>query len=168
MIVHPLPSEISLLEELHYVLNGKDVIRGTGTIVVTGNTPFPFILSHSLPCTICFDALLVDLTTYPEYSVTNSYHASVRLSSAIDTIIFNHLSDSQLCTREKQIKVARERGLLGQYWSTPAWPVSVRNGVRKALSEKVVGLLNIDGLWSATKWDWGICVVAGLEFCRFE
>ena len=61
---------------------------------------------------------------------------------------------------------AKELGLKSRYWSTPAWPVGWRNRVWESLMELGADVLNVDDLTAAARWDWQMCVVAGINICN--
>ncbi|KAF2795927.1 hypothetical protein K505DRAFT_238891 [Melanomma pulvis-pyrius CBS 109.77] len=144
--------------------DGENVIQGPLTIVGTGNTPFDLVQQNSTNRFIFFDAPLPDISN-PIYNTTNSYYASVQMNKAIGHIMFNKLKESQVETIKSQIKAAEEKGLKSRYWDTPGWPISLRDRVWFLLSENGVGMLNVDDLVSATRWNWNWCVVAGLNLC---
>lgn len=149
----------------HY--NGSALVVGPVTVVGTGNTPFSSVLSNitNPHRDIFFDAPLTALSSSPEYTPQNSYYASTSLSAAIGRTWFNKISSSQQETLKSQIKIANERGLVSRYWDLPAWPVSFRTNVWKILKENEVGVLNVDDLVAATRWNWKLCSVMGLYLC---
>jgi hypothetical protein len=75
------------------------------------------------------------------------------------------ITSKQEKTLKQQIQAAEDKGLKSRYWGTPAWPISVRDSVWVKLMELGVGMLNVDDLVSATRWNWGLCVVAGIVLC---
>lgn len=149
----------------HY--NGTTLVPGPITVVGTGNTPFSSIISNATNPhrDIFFDAPLTTLASSPEYTSQNSHYASTSLSAAIGKTWFNKISSSQVETLKSQTKVAKERGLVSRYWDLPAWPVSFRTNVWKILEENEVGVLNVDDLVAATRWNWKLCSVMGLDLC---
>lgn len=70
-----------------------------------------------------------------------------------------------------QVARAREVGLRSRYWDTVAWPVGWRNWIWGELVElegiggRGGGMLNVDDLRAASRWDWGMCVVGGVDVC---
>lgn len=144
--------------------DGKKVVPGPLTIVGTGNTPFDLVEQTNTNRFIFFDAPLDDISN-PTYTSENSYYASAKLSKAVGPVWFNKLRSSQIETIKSQINAAKEKGLKSRYWSTPSWPVSLRDKVWFTLTENDVGMLNVDDLESATRWNWNWCVVAGLNLC---
>jgi hypothetical protein len=144
--------------------DGTALVKGPLTIVGTGNTPFELVRANNTNRFVFFDAPLEDISN-PEYTKENSHYASVKMSKAIGFIWLNKLSSGQMDTLKTQITAASDKGLLSRYWSTPSWPISLRNKVWFALSENNVGMLNVDDLDGATRWDWNWCVVAGLSLC---
>ncbi|KAF2473385.1 uncharacterized protein BDR25DRAFT_387595 [Lindgomyces ingoldianus] len=162
------PVLISQLEPLHKkgwltYFNGAEVVQGPLTIVGTGNTPFDLVLANTNRY-IFFDAALDDVSN-EKYTKENSYYASVQLNKAIGHIWLNRLTSSQVNTLKKQIKAAADKGLKSRYWDTPSWPISLRDKVWFTLTENDVGMLNVDDLTSATRWNWNWCVIAGLTLC---
>lgn len=144
--------------------NGTTLIQGPLTIVGTGNTPFSLVQQNSTNRYIFFDAPLLTISS-DEYNSTNSYYASTNMKAAIGRIWLDRLSRSQVNTIGAQIQAADDKGLRSRYWDTPAWPISLRNSVWRRLMERGVGMLNVDDLVGATKWDWDMCVVAGIRLC---
>lgn len=88
------------------------------------------------------------------FSAQNSYYASAKFSKAVGHTFF-YLSDRQIDIIRGQIRGAHARGLKARYWSTPAWPVGLRNRVWKVLVEEGVDYLNGDDLRGMSRWDWG-------------
>lgn len=145
--------------------NGSAVIRGPITVVGTGNTPFDLVVSNSTYRDILFDAPLNELDSDSKYNLTNSHYASVSFSKALGHMWFNKLSSKQIKTVQKLIAVAESKGLISRYWDTPAWPVSFRTSIWKTLQENGVGMLNVDDLVAASRWNWKQCSIMGLELC---
>ncbi|RDL41738.1 PLC-like phosphodiesterase [Venustampulla echinocandica] len=145
--------------------NGSTVVPGLITVVGTGNTPFDQVIANSTYRDIFFDAPLSDLAAESKYTSENSYYASVSLSKSPGRTWFNKLSSKQVDTIKEQIKVADDRGLVSRYWDIPAWPVSLRTSVWEVLAQNGVGLLNVDNLAAASRWNWKFCTVLGLDLC---
>jgi hypothetical protein len=134
------------------------------TVVATGEAPFDLILQ--LPThDVFFDAPLEQLDKTNNYTAANSYFASVSMGKAIGKVSSGGLTGGQIATVKNQAVAALEKSLLSRYWDTPSWPLSKRNKVWEALSDQGVGLLNVDSLETATRWDWRWCTVAGLNLC---
>lgn len=144
--------------------DGTNLVKGPLTIVATGKAPFELVQANNSNRFVFFDAPLQDISN-PKYTSENSYYASAKLSKAVGIVWFNSLSSAQMDTMKSQITAASDKGLLSRYYSTPSWPISLRNKVWFALSENEVGMLNVDDLDGATRWDWNWCVVAGLSLC---
>lgn len=144
--------------------DGEKVYRGPLTIVGTGNTPLELVQSRPTNRFVFFDAPISSVSD-TMYNYTNSYYASASLKDAIGKLWLNRLSTDQEETLRKQIKTVEEKGLKSRYWDTPGWPISVRDMLWFKLTELGVGVLNVDDLASATKWNWYQCVVAGLKLC---
>jgi hypothetical protein len=144
--------------------NGDELVQGPLTIVGTGNTPFELVQQNSTNRFIFFDAPLLDISNVL-YNATNSHYASVQMNKAIGRVMFNKLKGSQVELLRKQIEAATEKGLKSRYWDTPAWPITLRDKVWMKLEELGTGMLNVDDLVSATRWNWNWCTVAGLNLC---
>jgi hypothetical protein len=134
------------------------------TVVATGNALLESILQ--LPTQdVFFDAPLDQLDKTNSYTAENSYFASVSMGKAVGKVPFGGLNGGQISTVSKQAMVAQEKGLVSRYWDTPSWPLSTRNKIWETLVDQGVGLLNVDSLETATRWDWRWCTVAGLNIC---
>jgi glycerophosphoryl diester phosphodiesterase len=144
--------------------DGKTLIQGPLTVVGTGNTPFELVQQNSTNRYIFYDAPLRSISE-PQYNSTNSYYASSRLKAAIGGIWSGKFSKKQENILKQQIQAAEDKGLKSRYWDTPAWPISMRDTVWERLMHLGIGVLNVDDLASATRWNWGFCVVAGFVLC---
>lgn len=144
--------------------NGTDIIPGPLTIVGTGNAPFDLIQAKSTNRFIFYDAPLLSVSD-EQYNTTNSLYASTNLKAAVGSVWGSGMSGGQLDKVKEQVQAAAEKGLKSRYWDTPDWPIGLRDGVWRSLLEAGVGSLNVDALVSATSWDWGWCVVAGIALC---
>jgi glycerophosphoryl diester phosphodiesterase len=144
--------------------DGEEMYRGPLTVVGTGNTPLELVQSSPTNRFVFFDAPLHSVSD-DNYNSTNSYYASASLKDAIGKLWFNRLSPKQEQTLKTQIKMAHGKGLNSRYWDTPGWPISVRDAIWFKLTELQVGMLNVDDLVSATRWNWNWCIVAGLTLC---
>lgn len=91
-----------------------------------------------------------------QFDSTNSYYASVSFGRSIGWLWFSHISESQMKLIRGQIQGAHRRGLKARYWSTPKWPIGLRNKAWKLLVEEGVDYLNGDDLRGMTRMDWGI------------
>ncbi|KAJ4377800.1 Altered inheritance of mitochondria protein 6 [Neocucurbitaria cava] len=151
--------------------DGEKLIQGPLTIVGTGNTPFDLVQQNSTDRFIFFDAPLLSLSSSSDgdkYNTTNSYYASTNMKAAIGRIwphTTHKLSSKQVDTIQSQIKAAEDKGLKSRYWDTPPWPIALRDNVWSTLMDAGVGMLNVDDLVSASRWNWGWCVVAGIALC---
>jgi hypothetical protein len=144
--------------------NGTALHRGALTVVGTGNAPFDLVQQNATNRFVFFDAPLLEVAD-EQYDTTNSYYASVQMKSAVGRLWFGGLSAEQEDRLEQQIRVAEQKGLKSRYWGEPGWPISLRDRVWRKLMELGVGMLNVDDLVSATRWNWDLCVVAGLVLC---
>lgn len=142
----------------------KKIVPGPITIVGTGNAPFDLIIANNTYRDVFYDAPLDDLDSN-RFNSSNSYFASAALGQAVGQPILGHFNAQSMTKLTSQIANAEARGLLSRYWDTPAWPVSARDRVWNALVENGVGMLNVDALDSAARWNWDWCVVAGLSLC---
>lgn len=134
------------------------------TVVVTGNAPFDLVVANSTHRDIFYDAPLEDVQN-ERYSAQNSYYASTSWRRAIGYRGFGGLRKAQRATLQRQIRQASEKGLISRYWDTPGWPVSLRNDIWRLLVTNDVGILNVDELVEASRWDWTWCQIAGLVLC---
>ncbi len=129
--------------------NGTAITRGAVTVIGTGNTP----LDQVAPVDdrdYFFDANLALLgTTQANITSDISPIASTQFSRYIGEINGTEFNSTQLQTLESQLQVAREKGIGGRYWDTPAWPISTRNAVWTELTRAGVALLNADDLLAA-------------------
>ncbi|KAF2006840.1 hypothetical protein P154DRAFT_420942 [Amniculicola lignicola CBS 123094] len=144
--------------------NGTELVPGPLTIVATGDAPFDLIQANNTDRFVFLDAPLDDISN-PAYTSENSYYASVSLSQAVGHVWFNRLSSKQVDIIKTQIKAAADKGLKSRYWSTPSWPISFRDKIWFTLVSNHVGMLNVDDLAGATRWNWHWCVIAGLRLC---
>lgn len=161
-----------LLEQLQPLRNkdwltyydGSVLHQGPLTIVGTGNTPFDLVQQSFTDRFIFFDAPLLSISD-ERYNTTNSHYASVEMKKAIGHIWLNRLSAKQTDKLSEQTKAANAKGLKSRYWGEPRWPITLRDRVWLKLTELGVGMLNVDDLVSATRWNWEWCIVAGLALC---
>lgn len=136
------------------------------TIVATGETRFQDVISNTTYRDVFFDAPLGDIAN-PIYDTSNSYYASSSVKNAVGNIWFGRFSGKQIETIGKQIGEAESKGLKSRYWGTVNWPIGWRDYVWKTLVEKGVSVLNVDAVEEAARWDWGVCIVAGLVLCGY-
>jgi hypothetical protein len=160
-----LLSQLAPLREKNWLTyyDGETLHQGPLTIVGTGNTPFDLIQAAATDRYIFFDAPLLSVSN--DYNTTNSYYASSALSSAVGKVWFATMSSGQIERVKEQVEAADAKGLKSRYWGTPSWPIGRRDEVWKVLMGAGVGVLNVDDLVSATMWNWGWCVVAGIALC---
>lgn len=142
--------------------NTKTMIQRPITVVGTGNTPFNLVLANSIYRDIFFDAPLDNLNN--TYTSENSYYASVSFQKSVGKVWFRP-SASQADKVNSQIEAASQRGLKARYWDIPNWPISRRNKIWTLLVESGIGVLNVDDVSSAGRWNWDWCIVAGLSLC---
>lgn len=88
------------------------------------------------------------------YTIFNSYFASVPFGKVFGHLNHDRFSDDQMKTLRGQVQAAHQRGLKARYWDLPFWPISLRNHVWDVLVKEGVDLLNVDDLEGATKRDW--------------
>jgi len=141
-------SQLQPLRDAGYLttFNGTGITPGPVTVIGTGNTP----LDQVQPVQnrdYFFDANLALLsTTQSNITAFVSPVASTQFSKYFGTINGTTFNDTQIATLSQHLAVANEKGILGRYWDTPAWPIATRNAVWSTLIEAGVGLLNADDL----------------------
>ncbi|KAF2435074.1 hypothetical protein EJ08DRAFT_388789 [Tothia fuscella] len=136
------------------------------TIVATGNALFDLVIANKTRRDIFYDAPLTNLPGDTIYNANNSYYASTSLPDAIGKIHHMRLSADQKAQITGQVERAEELGLKSRYWDTPSWPVGWRNRAWQTLIELGADVLNVDDLQAAARWDWQMCVVAGVNICN--
>ncbi|KAH8804835.1 hypothetical protein F5884DRAFT_428500 [Xylogone sp. PMI_703] len=137
------------------------------TIVASGSAPFSSILANTTYRDVFYDAPLNKLSeANTPYNSNNSYYASASLGAGVGKVWFGKLSGGQARKAEAQIQRAGELGLMSRYWDTPSWPVGWRNRVWERLVGLGESVLNADDLTAAARWDWEMCVVAGVNICN--
>ncbi|KAF2825566.1 hypothetical protein CC86DRAFT_394511 [Ophiobolus disseminans] len=168
---------LEALREKNYLtyFDGKTTHGRAVTVVATGNAPFDMINANSTYRDIFFDAPLASMPDSDSTSIqargggqgtvgtlpnshfdsTNSYYASVDFRRAIGFVWWGTLSSKQLALVRGQIKGAHQRGLKARYWSTPKWPIGLRNRVWRLLVDEGVDYLNGDDLRGMTSLEWG-------------
>jgi hypothetical protein len=140
------------------------ITPGPLTIVASGNARYEDVTSNTTHRDIFLDAPLASISD-SKYNTTNSYYASISLKEAVGYLWAGKFSSSQLQTVKGQIKAASGKGLKARYWDTVSWPIPWRNEVWTTLMDEGTGMLNVDELESAAKWNWNFCVVAGFVLC---
>lgn len=151
--------------------NGTHVVPGPITHVATGNTPFAAVLnstfSNATYRTVFFDAPLHSLSSTDQYNISNSFYSSTSLASLFhgERIPDSGLKKHQYTLLKAQIDEASSLGLVSRYWDIPAWPVARRMRIWRQLEEMGVGMLNVDAVEVAARWNWRVCGVFGLELC---
>ncbi|RHZ70729.1 hypothetical protein CDV55_107215 [Aspergillus turcosus] len=146
------------------VLTSKTLVCDPVTVVGTGNTVFELVVAEE-DRYVFFDAPLNELARNSTYTLENSYYASVSLKKAVGVVWPWGPTDNQKQAVQKMISAASERGLLSRFWDIPSWPVSLRMRVWRFLVDSGVGMLNVDDVVEATRWNWDWCIVAGLVLC---
>lgn len=149
----------------HWNDTTKSIVPGPITIVASGNAPFDLVTANDTYRDIFYDAPLDDLGS-GKYNISNSFYASAALGKAIGKTTLGSFTVQEKAVLTSQVSNARSQGLLSRYWDTPAWPVNVRDRVWNTLMDHEVGMLNVDSLDSATRWNWDWCNVAGLVLCE--
>ncbi|KAJ9397100.1 hypothetical protein DTO282F9_6033 [Paecilomyces variotii] len=161
--------------------NGTAVVQRPITVVATGYAPFHLIVANSTYRDIFLDAPLDKLRfrdpspfdqpaleqeaqqqqeqeegeyISEDYSLSNSYYASVDFRKAIGPLFHNRFSQAQLELLRDQVRAAHTRGLKVRYWGTPTWPRGLRNHIWHILVREGVDLINVDDLREATMQDW--------------
>lgn len=142
----------------------EKIVPGPLTIVATGNAPFDLLVANTTYRDIFYDAPLDDLDS-GKFNTSNSFFASAALNQAVGKPSLGNFDSKSLAKLTSLIANAKTRGLVSRYWDTPSWPVSARDRVWNTLVSDEVGILNVDDLDSAARWNWDWCVVAGLTLC---
>lgn len=135
------------------------------TIVVTGDALFGDVTAspHS---DVFYDAPLEKLATDSRYNASNSYYTSASLAALVGNIgLGRSLNGAQINKLEDATGLAKEKGLISRIWGTPSWPIGTRNRVWEQMLEVGVDVLNVDEFETATKKDWRLCKVAGVDLC---
>lgn len=140
--------------------NGKQLISGPITLVLTGNLPQELLIENNERQDVFLDAPLEDLWK-PENSELSSpwslgvaYYASTSFGKSIGHPISGRLSSRQMELLRGQIRGAQSLGLRVRYWDTPSWPTSFRNYIWKTLLDEGSDVLNVDDLQAAAFSDW--------------
>jgi hypothetical protein len=89
-----------------------------------------------------------------EFTVLNSYYASVSFGQAVGRMWRGRLSPRQMRIIRGQIRGAKRRGLKTRYWDLPSWPLGLRNHVWDVLVREGVDVLNVDDLRGVSKQVW--------------
>ncbi|KAI5844709.1 hypothetical protein BZA05DRAFT_156195 [Tricharina praecox] len=134
--------------------NGTHLVRGQVTVHLSGAAPFELMLQHEYR-DYFYDAPLSGLAS-GRYNTSNSLMATASFRKEIGAVYWGSggLSRKMKDKIAAQIKAAHERGIGVRYWSTPMWPISVRNQVWGTLVEMGVDLLNVNDLKAATEMKW--------------
>ncbi|EAW10837.1 phosphatidylinositol-specific phospholipase C/glycerophosphodiester phosphodiesterase family protein [Aspergillus clavatus NRRL 1] len=148
----------------HWNDTSKTLVRGPVTVVGTGNTPFDLVTAEKHRY-VFFDAPLNDISQDTRYTTENSYYASVSVHKAVGIVFPWGPTGGQKEAMKKMIAAASERGLVSRFWSIPFWPVSLRMQLWQFLTNSGIGMLNMDDVVEATRWNWDWCIVAGLVLC---
>jgi hypothetical protein len=144
--------------------NTTGVIHRPVTVVATGNSHFDLVTSNSSYRDIFFDAPL-DRLDGSSFNRNNSLYASVSFTNTIGKTRWGRLSQTQSSRVVNQVQLAEDRGLIARYWNTPSWPVGWRNRIWDSLVGLGTGILNVDDLSAANRWDWNMCLIGGLILC---
>ncbi|KAI5806953.1 PLC-like phosphodiesterase [Geopyxis carbonaria] len=137
--------------------NGTHVVPGPVTVHLTGETPFDLMVANRTYRDYFYDAPLVAIADGdPRFNSTNSLMSSTPFGRDVGKIFWGGggVSPDMLKTVRKHIKAAHDRGIGVRYWSTPGWPISVRNEVWHTLVAEGVDLLNVDDLRGAAMMEW--------------
>ncbi|CZR56092.1 uncharacterized protein PAC_05980 [Phialocephala subalpina] len=152
---------------LTYWTPSSGLVRRPVTVIGTGDTPFDLLTSNTTYRDIFYDAPLPSLSDADSpYNSNNSYYASSAIGKAVGAVRFGRLTDGQKDNVKEQVEKANDLGLVSRYWDTVSWPVGWRNRIWEQLVELGVGILNVDDLTAAARWDWEMCVVGGVNICN--
>lgn len=173
-----LHRQLQPLRDLDFLTywNGTERIIRPLTIVASGTAPFESVVAlDNMHRDIFWDAKLERLISADDnfdaapvvygYNRSNSYFASTEFKNArLDTsdIYANTLyplpdTPQMRDLAASQIEQAKARGLIARYWDTPSQPENLREVVWRVLTEKKVGILNMDdmGIVRARAKGWG-------------
>ncbi|KAF9634760.1 hypothetical protein BFW01_g5655 [Lasiodiplodia theobromae] len=135
------------------------------TIVVTGDARFEDVIASPYR-DVFYDAPLEKLATDSRYNASNSYYTSASLGALVGKVgLGRSLNGAQMNKLEDATGLAKEKGLVSRIWGTPSWPIGTRNRVWEQMLEVGVDVLNVDEFETATKKDWRLCKVAGVDLC---
>ncbi|RFU35665.1 hypothetical protein B7463_g632, partial [Scytalidium lignicola] len=152
---------------LTYWTPAEGVVQRPITIVGSGDAPFDAITANTTYRDIFYDAPLTKLSDVDTaYNSNNSYYASTSLSEAVGMVMFGSFTSKQKSKAAGQVQRAEDLGLKSRYWDTPGWPVGWRNRIWEELVRLQASVLNADDLTAAARWDWEMCVVAGVNICN--
>lgn len=165
--------QLNAFREAGYLthFDGTHVINGPLTVVASGLASKRLDLITASNHTIFLDAPLLDLAHPAEggvspYNSSNSFYTSSPLAKALGGVVpLSGMNAEQKGKVEALVKVATEAGLRSRFWSTPSWPVGLRDRVWKQLVRRNVGMLNVDDVRVAATYNWELCVVAGMRLC---
>lgn len=156
-----LPVVLSHLEPLrtprnfltHF--NGTHVNRGPITVHLTGDTPFNLMITNTTYRDYFYDAPVMELSS-GKFNSNNSLMSSTPFGRDVGQVVWGSGGVTERMKEKirEQVKAAHDRGIGIRYWSTPVWPIGVRNGVWKVLVDEGVDLLNADDIKSAVMMAW--------------
>lgn len=127
--------------------NGYDLVSRPVTVVLSGEAPFRKIAEATGRRDVFYDAPLDVLEVSSNtFNVTNAYYASTNFRTSVGQVWLGHLLPGQMREIRGRIQTAHALGLKARYWSTPAWPVSLRNHVWHVLMKEGADVLNVDDL----------------------
>lgn len=127
------------------------------TVVGSGATPFEDLVANTTYRDYFFDAPLNKLLDSDQFDSTNSYYASVAMSSSIgrpNPLTGGWLGAEQVARLREQVQRAHSLGLKVRYWDLPSWPVQTRNRVWDMMVREGVDILNVDDVKGASKRVW--------------
>ncbi|KAH9849728.1 hypothetical protein C2E23DRAFT_896766 [Lenzites betulinus] len=124
------------------------------TVIGTGNSPLEQVKALS-PRDYFFDAPLTQLTDpslNTTWSPTLSPIASTDYATAVGWSGIGTIADDQKANITKFVNEAHALGIRARFWDTPAWPVSARENIWRALLEGGADWLNADDLEAASSF----------------
>ncbi|CZT45799.1 uncharacterized protein RSE6_06152 [Rhynchosporium secalis] len=88
-----------------------------------------------------------------QYMTLQTPTTPAHLSGGKDKISISGLSKAQMIVVKQQIDEAARLGLVSRYWDVPSWAVNLRMAVWRQLEEVGVGILNVDEIDEAARWN---------------
>ena len=139
---------------------------GPVTVVASGEAELSYI-NDNVVRDIFLDAPLHKLVADGhKYNFTNSYYASADFFVAVGAALPTGFLSSQRSLTQKQINTARDLGLLSRYYGVAIDTlIPYETNIWNSLVGWGIGMLNVDDLQVATKWNWRWCDIMGLVLC---
>jgi hypothetical protein len=131
---------------LSYMMDEK-MVMGPITVVLTGKTSVlgKITTLPSVTADVFLDAPLTGLESSLPIS-GNTYWASSSFSESVGILWTGTLTEIQINTIRRHVRMAHESGLKARYWGLPTWPASVREHVLEILVREGVDIISVDNL----------------------